>query len=114
MERTEGKVGYEWPLNLVEQPIDWVYQRCTMAAIFDRNNDLVAVLPQKQAKYIFSILNSQPALLAACKEALPIIAGERILFDNFRPKSNLEISLAKDIQECEINLEQAIAESKVK
>jgi hypothetical protein len=69
-EHTKGEVGYQWPLKLVCKPIDWVYQKGTMAAVYDNNKDLVAILPQKQAKYIFTILNSHDALLAACKELL--------------------------------------------
>lgn len=67
MEHTKGEIGYKWPLHLVTKPISWVHQIGTMTAIFDSNDDLVAVLPQAQAEYIFAILNSHDKLVALCR-----------------------------------------------
>lgn len=48
-------------------------------------------------------------LLAACKEALPLIAGERITFDAIPPTDHLTLSLSKNMSKCEKSLIAAIA-----
>ena len=67
---TEGGVGYKWPLNLKQKPISWVYQEGTMAAIYDSNDNLVAIVPQAQAEYVFVRLNSLPNL---CEKLCDVI-----------------------------------------
>ena len=53
-----------------------------------------------------------PDLLAACKDALEIIAGERITYDAFPPKDHLTKILEKIVRRCEEKLETAIKKAK--
>ena len=72
------------------------------------------ILPQRIQELGYEACNRLDAtsdLLAACKLALPLIAGERINNDAFPPTGDLEIFLASSIRDCEKIIEAAIAKA---
>jgi hypothetical protein len=80
--------------------------------IFDGKGRLLAKCYREDvAEILLSLLNSQPGLLVACENALPLIAGNRIAYDTFKPDNELEKDLADLTRKSEKELEVAIAKA---
>lgn len=69
-------------------------------------------LPVEEQIANANLIAAAPDLLDACKDALEIVAGERITYDAFPPKDHLTKILEKIVRRCEEKLEAAIKKAK--
>lgn len=105
MEHTEGKLHRHGRDIHIERSENGQVVEHTCIAVANDTTHLPIV---GNMNHLVECWNSHDALLAACKDALPLITGERIAFDAFPPEDELTKALAKDMRETEQKLKAAI------